>query len=76
MQLQPLMIMGHTIFLPLLPSRLGKQCWVKGKFPLCTWGTTLRVLTWGYPEIGQNAEGPCPSGQDSQIAGLQNDCHT
>lgn len=50
---------------------------MKDKFLPWTWGLVLRVLTWGYPEVGRNAEGAGPSGQqDSLVAGLQNDGHT
>lgn len=37
----------------------------------------FHVPTWGYPEVGGNSEGVCPSGQqDRLVAGLQNDGHT
>lgn len=61
-----------TVFL-----KLGMACWMKSDFLPRTRGLDLRVLTWGYPEVGGYSEGACPSGQqDSLVAGLQDDCHT
>lgn len=42
--------------------RLGIALLVKGHFLPWTWDLVLRALTWGYPEVGRNAEGSCPSG--------------
>lgn len=67
----------NHISVPTVFLKLGMACWVKGNFLPRTWGLVLRVLTWGYPEVGGNSEGACPSGQqDSFIPGLQDDCHT